>query len=77
MVPRVGMTELLHSKPRVLLVEEDCRVASTVKQVLQDGISHCVTWTRNGQDAVDLVDAVNPDILLVGLMNSNTNDFEV
>ena len=63
--------------PRILLAEDDHTIAHMILRVLQVGVSYEVTWVKDGQEALERVNEVKPDLLLLDLMMPHRNGFEV
>ena len=54
------------SGERILIVEDDERIGSTLVRALQ-GSGYAAAWARNGRDGLDDVDAARPDLVLLDL----------
>jgi CheY-like chemotaxis protein len=60
---------------RILIVEDNIDGAESLRQLLQS-VGHEVRWTDNGIDAIDLVTAFKPDVVLMDLGLPRLNGFE-
>ena len=63
-------------KPKVLVVEDEARIARLIRANLTVS-GYVVTLCQNGEDALQLVDQVDPDLILLDVMLPGLDGFSV
>ena len=59
-----------------MVVDDDADIRTTLKEVLEDE-EYRVTLAANGQEALDRLDAAQPDLILLDVMMPKVDGFEV
>ncbi|MAE13679.1 two-component system response regulator [Candidatus Woesearchaeota archaeon] len=62
-------------KPTVLIVEDDARIAEAEQLILKDMYS--VTLARDGEEGLNQIKELKPDIVVLDVMMPKMNGFEV
>jgi len=60
----------------IMLVEDDCRLATLIAEFLQDE-GYNVTVLGRGDDAIDAIAKLNPDLVVLDLMLPGASGFDV
>lgn len=62
--------------PRILIVDDDFEVAEPVKYALE-GLGYTVTHVPDGNQGVDSIETVNPDLMVLDMMMPGRSGFLV